>query len=95
MKNKKIGREIVKFAIDIPAAYGTGYLVGTGVRMLTAGAHPVVKVCALIGGCVIAEVIVSEEMKWVSRFIDECCAPIDVARELREPEEILAKEETE
>lgn len=95
MKNKKIGREIVKFAIDMPAIYGTGYLVGTGVRMLTAGAHPVVKVCALIGGCIIAEVIVVEEMKWVSNFIDECCLPIDVARALREQEEKLTEEVTE
>lgn len=78
MSKKKIGREFVKLAIELPAAYGTGYLVGTVLAAIVPGGAKIpVKVCCYMGGLIISEVLVEQECKYVDNLVDTVGDAID------------------
>ena len=87
-----IGREVVKWAIELPAAYGTGYLVGTILSaFVPAGAKIPVKICCYVGGVVIAEVITEYECKWVDKTVDGVADAIAMLREIRKANKEISK----
>lgn len=68
---KEISKELTKLGIETVVAYGTGYLIGNiiGAFVPPAAKLPV-KVCCVVTGCVIGDIIMTKEADYIDKTVD-------------------------